>query len=232
MEITAGYESSILAGIIFFLGTITIWRLPKYKWLAAAILLIIITPVATPGFWFSEGDLGINDWDFYFTVHTTVRNILLEYHQFPQWNPWICGGTAAIGDPEFRFFTPTFLLQLIFGVPTGLRLAAWLATSFGAIGMLMLGKRIKLSVYGALLAAMGVAFSSVNILEIVEGHPNIFAAMFIPWIFWAWLAAYRKKEIRGKKLWPLITGVFLALTFFQGGIYLLMYGAINRAHWS
>ncbi|MGH9857419.1 MAG: hypothetical protein ACRD4B_06200, partial [Acidobacteriota bacterium] len=145
--------------------------------------------------------------------------------------PYIGGGTAGIADPEFRFFTPTFLAQLLFGIPVGFRLAIYIATASGAIGMLVLARRVGLSVYAALVAAIIVVFGSVNLLEVVEGHPNIFAAMYIPWIFWAWLGAYGNKPLfpfrkNSGRLWPLLCGLFLALTFFQGGIYLLMYTGI------
>lgn len=213
-----------IAGLCVLLGLVIIWRLPKYKWIAATILLTVITPLATLGFWHSTGNLGVSDWDYYFSLHHGHRETILDYKQLPQWNPWTCGGTAALADPEFRFFTPTFLLQLALGIPTGFVLAIWLATATGAIGMLMLGKRLKLSVYAALLTAIAVGFGSVNLLEIVEGHPNIFSAMYIPWVFWAWHATYTSKEKRS--LWAIATGAILALTFFQGGIYLLMYTAI------
>jgi hypothetical protein len=73
------------------------------------------------------------------------------------------------------------------------------------------------------MAAAGWAFGSVNLLEIVEGHVNIFSAMWLPWIYWAWLSAVRRQRS------PLLCGVFLALMFYQGGIYLLSYIALSFA---
>lgn len=219
-----GTGQGVLVGCIAALSLLLIHRLPKWKWTAAALVLIALAPLATLGFWYSSGSLGISDWDYYFSLHTTNRATLLTYHELPQWNPYICGGTAGIADPEFRFFTPTFLLQLAFGIPVGFRLAIWLATATGAVGMLVLGKRLKLSLNASYLAGIIATFGSVTLLEIVEGHPNVFAAMFIPWIFWAWLGAYR--AVSKRSLWHIITGAILALTFFQGGIYLLMYTAI------
>lgn len=230
-EATAfGMQQGALAGIIFFLGLILIWLLPKYKWTIAAILITCITPLALLGFWYSTGQLGISDWDYYFSLHTTHRNALLTHGELPHWNPYTCGGTAGIADPEFRFFTPTFITQLLFGIPVGFRLSIFLATAVGGLGMLMLSKRIGLHVFGALTAGLILSFSSVNLLEIVEGHPNIFSAMWIPWIFWAWLGAFRHDRNRVKpwyNIWIAITAVFLTLTFFQGGIYLLMYTGLS-----
>lgn len=226
-QVTEHLWPGLLAAAIFVLGVIIIHVIPKYKWLAAAILLIIITPLALPGFWFSSGKLGISDWDLYFTYRHHLHRTITEFHQFPLWNPWMCGGSAALGDPEFPVFAPTFITNLIFGVETGLKVTIYIAAAVGAVGFLMLGKRLGLSVYGALAAALGVAFSSVNLLEIVEGHPNIFSAMWVPWIFWSWLAAYRadgRSQVGLKASnWTMICGIFLALTFFQGGIYMLSY---------
>ncbi len=224
-----GIRQGILTGLIFFGGVLGISRLNKFRWIAASILLVIITPLAMGGFWFSSGQLGISDWDYYFSYHYIVRNLTLTYDGIPQWNPYICGGTSAIGDPEFPLFTPTFILELLFGIPLGLRLAIYFSTIIGAVGTLILSKRLGLSVFGAMLAAVTVSFSSVNILEIVEGHTNILSAMWIPWILWSWVSAYRTTSdldsTKSLNRWSLLCGLFLALTFLQGGIYLLMYTA-------
>ncbi len=263
----------IIAAAIFILGVVFIFRAPRYKWRLSALLLVIITPLALLGFWYSTGDLGISDWDYYFSYHHNIRRTVLEFNQFPLWNPWTCGGTAALADPEFPLLAPTYWLELIFGIPLGFRLAIYTSIAITAIGMLMLAKRLRLSPLPALLAALGVAFGSVNLLEIVEGHPNIFSVMWLPWILASWLAAYRwythqtstqsstainqlshlkfNENFDGHSLVPpqrgklkiknsiatskhsllfnphvLITSLFLTLTFFQGGIYLLSYTAI------
>ena len=230
-EFTAfGMQQGVIAGFAFFLGVLLIWLLPKYKWFSAGVLITLITPLALLGFWYSTGTLGISDWDYYFSLHTTHRQALLTHGELPHWNPYTCGGTAGLADPEFRFFTPTFLTQLLFGIPAGFRLSIFLATAVGGLGMLMLSKRIGLGVFGALTAALIMSFSSVNLLEIVEGHPNIFSAMWIPWIFWAWLQAFRNDRAGiaiVNNLWIFATAAFLAVTFFQGGIYLLMYTALS-----
>jgi len=301
-----GVTAAITLAILF---SLIITYLPKQKqWWATGLLLATITPLALFSFMSSQHYLGIADWDLYFSYHEVIRRTLLDYHVFPFWNPWLCGGTAALGDPEFPLFTLTFLLELIFGIPLGFALAIFLSIATTAVGMLLLAKRLHLSLPASLLAALAGAYGSVSILEIVEGHPNVFAAMWIPWIFWAWLAAYqtnpngkssrlreqiprvlsrqtnaitsrwhggekllrrwqelisgtlsrrakrKRSEAPGFKkfdsspsskqakqtssaaprlekfsspqafnIWPLLCGIFLALTFYAGGIYLLMY---------
>lgn len=225
MDMNFAIQQGMMAGLTFLVGSAIVAVIPKYKWITAAILLILVTPLAIGGFWFSKGELGISDWDYYFSYHEQLRQSIVDYHQFPLWNAWSCGGTAALGDPEFPVLSPLFLLELAFGIPIGFRLAIFASIATGAVGVLLLGKRLKLTPHAALLAALTVGFGSVNILEIVEGHPNVFSAMWIPWILWAWLAAYRQplSTKLHKNIWCIITGIFLALTFFQGGVYLLFY---------
>jgi hypothetical protein len=221
-----GGRHGAMAGVVFFLGFLLIYYFvsEKYRWWAAGALLVATVPLAWGGFWYSYNQLGIADWDYYFSLHENYRQIILHYHSFPFWNPYTCGGSAGLGDPEFPGFTPTFLLELIFGIPAGLRLAIFLSLSVLSVGALLLAKRLRLSLPAATIVALGVAFSSVSRLEIVEGHVNQFAAMWIPWIFWAWLAAYRAdSKLFAVNRWTLATAIFLALTFFGGGIYLLMY---------
>lgn len=224
MDISFTFETlqGTLAGIIFGLGALLVTLLPKYKWLAASILCIIITPLALLPFWFSYGDLGISDWDYYFSMHTNVRNAIIQHHQFPLWNPYTCGGTSALGDPEFPALSPLFLLELAFGTPAGLRLSIYVSTAIGALGMLHLARKLGIVPLGALAASLGMSFGTVNLLEIVEGHQNILAAMYIPWIGYAWYSAYHATGT--KRMRAIIAiAILLALMFFQGGLYLLMY---------
>lgn len=230
-----GTRQGVLAAVIFMLGLFTIYAFfpPRWHWWAAAALVFCITPLALLGFWYSDGVLGIADWDYYFSLHESYRVSLLQYHTFPIWNPYTCGGTAGLADPEFSVFSPMFIFELLFGVPIGVRIAIFFSVAIGAVGMLLLGKQLRLSLGASLLAAVISSFGSVTLLEIVEGHVNVFAAMWIPWIFWTWLRAYQAPDAsRGvlSFLKPtsatLLCSLFLALTFLRGGIYLLMYTSL------
>ncbi len=221
-----GVIQGILAALTFGVALFLLYIWPKRAWLIASYIIIGITPLALGGFWFSDNALGVSDWDYYFSYHHFLRQSIVEHHTFPLWNPYTCGGTAALADPEFPVFSVTFPLELIFGIEKGLRLAIYLSIITGGLGMLALSRRLKLSVWAGLAAALGFCFGSVNILEIIEGHQNIFAAMWIPWILWSWYSAYQQKSIRRNK-YIILLSIFLALTFYAGGIYLLMYTAIT-----
>jgi hypothetical protein len=216
-----GAHQGVLAGVIVTLLLLLnlLFIPPRWHWRFAGGILLLATLLSLSGFWFSPERLGIADWDYYFSLHDIYRQTILQHHQLPLWNPYTCGGTAALGDPEFPLFTPTFLLELIFGIPVGLRLAIYLAVFTGGLGMLRLAKSLGLSVGAGLVAALVYMFSTVNLLEIVEGHVNLFAAMWLPWLWWSWLRTYRQPS--GPR--TLLLGLFFALTFLQAGLYLLVY---------
>lgn len=220
----------VAVGLIVLLGSVVIAWLPRYRWVAAALLLVIVLPLATAGFWFSTGAWGMSDWDLFAPMHEGYRKTIVEYHAFPFWNPYTFGGVAGLGDPEFPVLSFNFLLELLVGVLTGFRVAIYAAIIICGLGLLILGKRLGLSVHAALLTAIAYPLSSSVVLRFVEGHVQYFAIAWIPWIFWSWLVAYQGRAGAdggnargGGASATLLCGLFLSLTFYQGGIYILFY---------
>lgn len=210
-----------IVGAVFFSALLFVWFFfpPKRKTIYIIILLAFVTPFVLGGLWEMQ-KFGISDWDFYSTTHNAYRKTMVEEHVFPLWEPYTAGGTSAIGDPEFSVLSPLFLLELVFGTQVGMRLSVMTSVFVGGLGMYILSRKIRLSALAGVLVAIAYMFGGVNLLEIIEGHVNIYMAMWLPWIFWAWL-----EMIRGKR-GTLKCSIFLALTFLGGGIYLLMYTAI------
>ena len=210
----------IWAGVIFVVG-LSLTQFLRGKWRKIGLIgvFILVTPLALGGFWQMD-KFGISDWDYYMSLHSAYRQAVIIDHVFPFWEPFTAGGTAGLADPEFPLLSPLFIPELLFGIPIGIRLAVMLSILGGGVGILALSRSLKFSIEAGALTAIAFMFGSVNLLEIVEGHTNIYMAMWIPWIFWSWL-----EMIRGKKK-PIICGIFLALTFYGGGIYLLMYTAL------
>ncbi|MEO6077295.1 MAG: hypothetical protein ABIP54_00735 [Candidatus Andersenbacteria bacterium] len=217
-----GARQGVIVGAIAMIGIalISVVRTNRNKMILAIVLVILLAPLAILGYFFPTGSLGIADWDLYIPLHDSYRKAILTYHTFPFWDPYPCGGTSGLGDPEFPLFTPTFALVLLFGSSLGLRLDIVLSIIVGAIGMIVLARKLGRSVEAGFIAALAVSFGTVNLIESTEGHVNILTAMWVPWIFWAWLSVYQKK------IKPIVLGAFLALTFLGGGVYILIYTTI------
>ncbi|MBI3255665.1 MAG: hypothetical protein HYZ63_01720 [Candidatus Andersenbacteria bacterium] len=200
-------------------------RYQTYAWYLAAMMLVMGSlAVSVPLIW-STGIQGISDWDYRFSLNHIYRQTILEYHQVPLWNPYMCGGAAALGDPEFSIFTPTFLSILLLGVLPGYKVALIMSFIITSLGTLVLGKRLSFSPLGASLAALIFTFNGAIILKVVEGHVTIlFAYMWLPWVLWSYLAAYQSvSKARVAWLYTLSCATFLLCMLVSGGIYVLSY---------
>ena len=60
---------------------------------------------------------GINDWTDFEVQAASARYTIAGHGQFPLWDIYQCGGKPALANPEKPFFSPFFLLVLLFGVP-------------------------------------------------------------------------------------------------------------------
>lgn len=219
MPVSFGVWQGLLAALALTVavGLLSLIKSVELKWLGAK-LIIFLLPLGLLGFWFSNGSLGVSDWDLNTAVETSLRTIILKYHQWPLWNPWACGGSSAIGNPEWAVLSIPFLLELIFGTLAGLKLGILFSVLVLGWGTVVLSRRLKMSCESAILVAMVLASGSAYVLRLVEGHIYIaFAYAWLPWFLWAWLGAYRRQQQ------PAVAAIFLALAWFQGGVYIIFY---------
>ncbi len=224
--VSAGTKQGVVIGTAFALSLILIYQLRNTKrvWLFAGASIFLFSILVTLPYIYRPSAWGIHDWDYRHSLSHIYQTTIQNYHEFPFWNPYICGGTAGLGDPEFALFTPSFVLQSIFGVENGTGIALSLGLIITGIGMLVLGRSMKLDPFSALMSASVVMFGSSLLLKASEGHTTIiFAYMWVPWVFWAWLYAYRTT----KTIWTLLCGIFLAFALLQGGIYILSYTILS-----
>ncbi|MDP3685608.1 MAG: hypothetical protein Q8R32_02140 [bacterium] len=210
--------AAVAAGILLLLAlSESIACTDRARWRWAILITGIGLPLGMIGVLAQPHAWGISDWDLYFTTHEMYRETILRHRQFPLWNPAVCGGTAALADPEFPVLGPGFLLELLLGVPLGLRTSLLAHLAVGGVGMVLLSRRLGLSPAGATVAAFGAFASSSVPLQFVEGHVQWFAVAWIPWVLMTWLRCYRDRRS------ALLPGIFLAVMLFEGGIYPLFY---------
>lgn len=79
----------------------------------------------------------------------TVR----RFAEAPLWDPWICGGVYALGSPQTRFASPTFLLSLVLGAGRAEPLIAVLLMTLGLEGMFRYARARGAGGLGAFAAA-------------------------------------------------------------------------------
>jgi hypothetical protein len=183
------------------------------NWKIAALIFLALTLIFTFPLYFSLTKLGIHDWDQHIFYEAIPRATILQYMQFPLWNPWQCGGNVLLANPQSSFLTIHFPLTLLFGEVIGTKLAIPLYLFIGLLGMWFVCKKLQMSPIAAYFPPVILMLSGIYAIRIAVGHTNWFHLAWIPWVFLFYL---RTQE---KWIYIIPASFLLALIFLGGGIH-------------
>jgi hypothetical protein len=164
-----------------------------------------------------------NDWDLVTASQWAAYWTVRQYHQFPFWNAFECGGFPLLGDPQSHFLSPWFPLTVIFGPVVALHLEAIIYCAIAWAGSYALGRVLGMRRISAICTATAFAGSSWFSLRASEGHIVIMVFVYLPAILAAGLAASE----RGKLRYAAVCGALMALSFFEGSPYVPLYEALT-----
>jgi len=155
------------------------------------------------------------DWDHFLQLRWVTSYTLINFHQFPFWNPYRCGGMPMFAHPQSTLLSPFTLLDLIFGPVVGVhvQIIAAIAIAFG--GAYFLARVLAISKAGAVACAITFAGSSWFYLHMFAGHINFCAYTFAPW---AVACLYLSSE-RQRLNYAVLGALAVALTITGGGTY-------------
>ena len=119
----------------------------------ALIIFVIISLIFVSPIFHNFDNIGIMDWDLRLFYNEVARTTVLEYKQFPFWNPYYCGGNIFLAHPESSFLSPLFVFILLFGTVYGLKIAIIIHLILGLFFMFLLCRYLKLNVYSSYLAS-------------------------------------------------------------------------------
>jgi hypothetical protein len=176
----------------------------------------------------SDNNLGIQDWDQNFAWTEATRVTLLDYHQFPLWNPYKCGGTVQFANPQIPVISFQTVFALLFGTVRGIKLSIFFHAVIGFIGFYYLARQYKLSYVGSLLAAIIFSFSGITGSFLSTGMVVYSSAAYTPYI----LICFNKSIDKGK--WGVIAGSLFALSFYYAyqiplllSVYIFVYALVK-----
>jgi hypothetical protein len=155
-----------------------------------------------------------DDWRHFATLWETARVALRDFHQFPSWNPYHCGGIVLYQEPEAPFPGPLFLLTF-FWLPTAVGMKVWILAHLvaGTLGARALiadeGGGLPEQILGAaLMAACGFYAEHIG-----GGHLSFTPFLYLPLIVWAF-----RRSLRDLRYAVLVAALF-ATTVLEGGTY-------------
>jgi len=133
-----------------------------------------------------------DDWRHFSMLWEAARVALTDFHQFPSWNPYHCGGLVLYQHPESPFPGPLFLLTY-FWLPTAVAMKVWILAHLicGTLGARALvadrgGNAAEQLLGAAVMAACGFFAEHIG-----GGHLSFTPFLYLPLILWAFRRAIR-----------------------------------------
>lgn len=188
----------------------TVSNITKHKSFLGASSAVLALFYTLP-FLLKLSNWGGRDWDLFTAMAAVPVGSIIDYGQFPFWNPYMGGGNILFHHPEVAVLSPFFLLYLFFGAVIGLKLQVLICYFIGFYGSSKLAEQLGMSRLASLLVAV-VYFGSVHFaLHFAEGHIPFTHFCFLPW-FLSFL--FRSEE----KRWSILgAGFSLALMVLGNG---------------
>ena len=175
----------------------------------------------------SGNNLGIQDWDQNFAWTEATRISLVDFHQFPMWNPYKCGGSVQFANPQIPVVSLQTLFALLLGTINGIKFSIFFHGLLGFIGFYFLAKQYKLSNLGSLLAAIVFSFNGITGSFLSTGMVVFTSFAYTPYILICF-----NKSLDNRK-WGLVCGLLFALSFYFGyhlslllGVYVLIFAIV------
>jgi hypothetical protein len=154
------------------------------------------------------------DAHIHFVYERAAVTAVKGFGQPPLWDPTYCGGIYALGSPQIRFTSPTFLLSLLFGVPRGEALAGFFMLVVGLEGTYRYARSYGAGALGAALAAPVYGLSGVFAAAPFLGWVTFYSFGLLPFAAWG-----MRRALRGRPSGVLVTAVAGAWILGLGGTY-------------
>lgn len=139
---------------------------------------------------------------------------VLRHGELPLWDPWYCGGIYALGAPQARFLSPTFLVSLLLGPE---RAEVVVVFAMAVVGMEATYAWLKLRVRDAASAALvapAFALSGHFAVAFFRGWTNFWGFELVPLVLYGITVA-----ARGRASGVAIASLAFAIVLGFGGTF-------------
>jgi hypothetical protein len=151
------------------------------------------------------------DWRYFQSAMEAARRSVAWFHEWPLYNPYMCGGEPQLANPQSIAGSPAFLLVALFGTALGERLMMVLFIGLGLDGTYRLARQLGVEREGALAAAASFGLCGWVVLHLGIGHVSFFGATLIPHALYFYLRA--RTDLR----YAIGLGAAMAAVLAQGG---------------
>ena len=139
---------------------------------------------------------------------------VLRYGELPWNNPYYCGGIYALGAPQSRFVSPTFLLSLLFGATRAQVVIAFSMTVLGMEGAFRWLRQQTGTVIGPWVVAPVLGLNGLFATAFFNGWIHFYGFALVPWVLWG-----VHLVLHGERRGWLATVIFASWMVGFGGTY-------------
>jgi hypothetical protein len=164
--------------------------------------------------------VGHFDWDQHLFYYGAVLKSVIEYGQWPFWNPWYCGGNVLWQNPQVALLSPAYPLALIVSLPLAMKVNIVLHYWIGFVGMHLLLRRVAGVRFLPLVMYLACVFVACGALalHVAQGHSTFLSAFYLPiLLYWSCCAMFDTDARRD----GLLAAAALALMVLNGGFHLV-----------
>jgi len=160
---------------------------------------------------------GVWDWSEAAAHYESARHTFFYHNQFPLWNPYVCGGSPALSNPQAYWMSITGLFAFLLDSTTGPKIAVAVYVGLGGLGAWLFARRLGVRDEAALLVAPVYMVSGFLATRLAAGQFLWLTIAYVPWVFYSYVRA------RHSLWWLVWGGLALAMIGIEGRSYLLVY---------
>jgi|GEM_PF-1270787 len=198
----------------------------RHEKLAVVLLIVALAWQLAPLFvqpFASQAVIGSDNYRSHDWLEVTkldyyARKSLLEWNQFPLWNPLLAGGMPQFSHPSDGTMGPLIAAPLLFGHVLGMKVNIALVALIGTLGLFFLLRRcLGLSIAAALAAGLGYAWSGWLPARVAVGFYESCLVIAWPALLYLWLCPgdslkrRRRWTLGALLLWAMAVQLQLAL---------------------
>ncbi len=164
--------------------------------------------------------LGFGDWDFLLDKFEALRRTVIDWGQFPWWNPWCRGGFPLAAHPQVGAVSIATPLVLSLGTTIGLGVWTILCILIAIEGAYRLAWLWFREPWAAAAAALIYGLNGAVVVHTAQSYVIPMSYCSLPWLAYY---AFRIGDRFADGLW---LGCWLAFVAMNGIQYLSLYGGL------
>ena len=189
-------------------------RLTRNPWTRACFFVALAALAVFPYLSTAGAFNAFRDAQVLWLYEDAARRSVLDFFQLPLWNPDFCGGMPALGTPQARFASPTFLLTLLFGTTRAEPVTLFAMVVLALFGAHRLAREHGATHFGATLAA-----PLFGLMGLFACAPFLGWFGFLGFALLPWLLVGVRQAARGKASGAALVALSTAFIVGFGGTY-------------